>query len=332
MKAPKFWWHDQSSPGIAARLLSPLSALYGAESVRRIDKTAEIYKSTLPVICIGNLIAGGTGKTPTALLVAQRLTQLGHSPAILSRGYGGSLAGPVKVNPAHHTPDQVGDEPLLLAAHTSVYIARDRAAGAKWIEQDRQTTHIILDDGFQNPALHKDISLIVMDAGRGFGNGKLIPAGPLREPVAHGLARAQAVLAIGDEAQACLDRSIPAEFKHLTQLTGRLEPGPESLWLAGQRVTAFCGIGSPEKFFDTVRSLGAELVGSFAFPDHHKLKPQELLLIERHKTKTQSIVVTTEKDAVKLPATARGNVMTVRVDLQLDQPDLLDDLLKQVQS
>ncbi len=332
MKAPQFWWRDKASPGAAARLLAPLSAIYKAESVRRINKTEGCYKSRLPVICVGNLIAGGTGKTPTALLIAQRLVEMGHSPAILSRGYGGSHSGPVKVDPVIHNPDLVGDEPLLLAAHTSVYIATDRAAGAKLIEKDGEASHIILDDGFQNPSLHKDFSLIVMDAERGFGNERLIPAGPLREPIDHGLARAQAVLAIGPDAKTCLDRSIPASFNHLPQLTGQLEPGPESLWLAGQKVTAFCGIGSPDKFFDTVRSLGAELVGTFAFPDHHKLKPQELLLIERHKNKTQSIVVTTEKDAVKLPATARGSVMTVRVDLKLDQPDLLDDLLRQVQS
>lgn len=332
MKAPRFWWNDTQSPGLTAKLLSPFAALYGKESVRRINKADTAYKSTLPVICIGNLIAGGTGKTPTALLVAQRLAAMGHNPAILSRGYGGSEAGPLKVDPVRHRPDQVGDEPLLLAAHTQVYIARDRAQGAKLIEQDGTASHIILDDGFQNPSLHKDLSLIVMDAGRGFGNGRLIPAGPLREPVAHGLARADAVLAIGEEAQASLDHAIPQQFAQLPRLTGKLEPGPESQWLNGQRVTAFCGIGSPDKFFDTVRGLGAELVGTFAFPDHHSLKPQELLLIERHKTKTGSLVVTTEKDAVKLPASARGNIMTVRVDLKLDQLDLLDGLLKQVQS
>lgn len=331
MKAPEFWWKpDNNGTSIASTLLSPIAALYGYESKRRISKIEDGYKSKLPVICVGNLTAGGTGKTPTALLVAQRLAAMGQHPAILSRGYGGKLTGPVKVDPSKHRPADVGDEPLLLAAHTNVYVAQDREEGARLIEQDGTTSHIILDDGFQNPTLKKDLSILVVDASRGFGNGKLIPAGPLREPIDYGLQRADAVLVIGDDAATKLDTIIPADTKNLARLTGKLEPGAESLWLQGQPVTAYCGIGNPDKFFNTLEKLGVNLVGKFAFPDHHTLKPQELLLIERHMTKTGSLAVTTEKDAVKLPASARGKIMTVRVDLQLDEPVILDDLLGRV--
>ncbi len=320
MRAPGFW---SRPPGVAAMLLLPLAHLYARATARRVAQPG--LRPGVPVICVGNLTAGGAGKTPTVIALAERLAARGVAPHVVSRGYGGSSQGPLRVDPERHSADMVGDEPLLLAAFAPTWVARDRAAGAR-AAMDAGAQAILLDDGFQNPALVKDLSIVVVDAGAGFGNGRVIPAGPLREPVAVGLSRADFTLAIGNRAeQAGLHLSEPPP-----RLTGRLEPLRTGMAWEGLPVFAFAGIGRPEKFFQTLRDLGADLRGTEALADHQPLGPALLRRMGERAARLSAQPVTTEKDAVRLPPALRGQVLTLPVRLVLNDPAPLDDALERL--
>jgi len=298
-----------------ARLLSPLGFIYGCVVKSRLRRTPT-YRPAAPVICVGNLTLGGAGKTPVAIAILQRLTTLRASPVALSRGYGGAAAGPLKVEP-DHLASEVGDEPLLLARHAPTIIAKDRAAGAR-AAMEAGAGVIVMDDGFQNPSLPKDLAIAVVDSESGFGNGFVFPAGPLRETAKDGLGRADAVILMGRG---------PFDPGHPVTLRAQLR-SPMSAAFDDRRVVAFAGIGRPEKFFHSMERAGAEIVAVFAYPDHHAYTEDDIARMKALARSRGAALATTEKDYVRLPPRLRKGVLTLPVEAQFEDERALDALLK----
>lgn len=317
MKTPAFWYPDPGVVPWQARALAPLAALYAFGTRRRVAQSPR-YTPECPVICVGNIHAGGMGKTPTVIALAELAKARGLQPVILSRGYGGQITAPHRVQPTDKA-EKVGDEPLLMAAFAPVWVADDRVAGAKAAAEDAPDV-LILDDGFQDPSLFKTLSLVVVDGAVGFGNGRVIPAGPLREPVSEGLARADAVVCVRGETTRTLDLQTRV-------LDASLEPLPTGLPWAGVRVLAFAGIGRPQKFFATLRGLGAEVIRTVPLGDHQPLTPALMTRLETEAKARSAQLVTTEKDAVRLPASFRQKVTTLPVRLRFEDEGALDAFL-----
>ena len=320
MRAPRFWWTTPDRPGFWSRLLAPFGWLYAAGTARRLRHPG--YRPAVPVICVGNLVAGGAGKTPTVIALVERLVARGQVVHIVSRGYGGRLDGPVQVA-ATHTAAEVGDEPLLLSAFAPVWVAKDRAAGVRAAEAAGAQV-ILLDDGLQSPSVVPSLALVVVDAAKGFGNGRCIPAGPLREPVAVGLARADMVLTIGDAAAQDRFDAIWGGAVTLPRLKAALEPLQMGMDWQGQPVLAFAGIADPARFFATLRGEGAKVIRGEALGDHETLSDTLLRRLEAEALAAGAQLVTTEKDAARLPPAWRSKVLTLVVRLQVQDWAALD--------
>ncbi len=319
MREPAFWWR----PG-AGKLLDPLGALYGAFAERNMETPGA--KAGVPVICLGNLTVGGAGKTPAALAVGHLLLAMHERPFFLSRGYGGRLPGPVRVDPGFHHAAEVGDEPLMLARLAPTIIARDRVAGAKTARKGGASV-IVMDDGFQNPSLTKDASIVVVDGSRGIGNGRILPAGPLRAPLEVQLKHARATIIVGPKDGA--PRVSQAARRYgVAIFHARLDPDRGSLAaLGGRKVLAFAGIGNPDKFFATLTEAGVTIAERKSFPDHHRYTPVEANALIARADAAGLVLMTTEKDHVRLggdpalsPLAARANTLPVRLVIEeLDQ-------------
>jgi tetraacyldisaccharide 4'-kinase len=318
MHEPLFWYRP---PSLRSRLLAPLGALYGAVAAGRL--TGSGLDVGIPVLCVGNYHVGGAGKTPATLALALLLREMAETPVVLSRGYGGALRGPVSVDPHRHAAADVGDEPLMMARAVPVVIARDRVEGAA-LARSRNASVILMDDGFQNPTVVKDASLIVIDGDRGLGNGRVFPAGPLRAPMPPQLARTDALIIVG--AGTAADKvAVAIAAQGGPVLRAHLVPDAASVAaLGGKPVLAFAGIGDPSRFFATLRASGVDVVAERAFPDHHPYSPDEIEALLAKASRDGLTPVTTEKDVVRLGAApGAAAIVPFAVTMQFDDPATL---------
>lgn len=302
---PRWWYGDAEADGIAARLLGPIGDVYGAAVARRFRK-ATPFRTPLPVVCVGNFTAGGTGKTPLTRTLVGALGARGVTPAVLTRGYGGALAGPVWVDPGRHRARDVGDEPLLIAREARVMVARDRKAGLAAIAAAGETGAVIMDDGLQNPSLAKDLSIALVDARRGLGNGRVIPAGPLRARLDFQLGLVDCIVVMGDDPPDGDSKPPPTIFERLKRdfegpvLRGRVVPQGDLSWLCGVPIIAYAGIANPERFFGLLERLGAGAVQRRPFRDHHAFTEPEAAALLAEAESEGALLVTTEKDLARL--------------------------------
>jgi tetraacyldisaccharide 4'-kinase len=315
MREPAFWWHP---PGLLSALLAPLAAGYGFEAARRMRRPGT--RANVPVICVGNFTLGGSGKTPTAIAIAELLTRAGRKPVLLTRGYGGAEAGPLLVHVHGHTATQVGDEALLLAQAAPTIVAHDRAAGAA---SAPNADVVVMDDGLQNPSLQKNLTLAVIDGSRGIGNGRVFPAGPLRAPLKAQFDRVNALLVIdGSAGAAGLDSEIRA--RRLPVFHGELSPDRAAIdAIGGRKVLAFAGIGNPDKFFATVTAAGIDIGARKAFPDHHRFSGEEAGDLIMQAEREGLRLLTTAKDHARMSGdpnlaalAARAHVLPVRLNVK----------------
>ena len=323
MREPAFWYRPRSPQSL---LLSPLGALYGAITARRMAR--EGVDAGIPVICVGNYHVGGAGKTPTVLALTKLLRELGETPVVLSRGYGGRLQGPVMVDRMRHVAADVGDEPLMMARDVPVAVARDRLEGVI-LAKSQGATVILMDDGFQNPRLLKDASLIVIDSERGLGNGKVFPSGPLRAPLKAQLSRTDALVVIGD-GRAANDVAAEIAKRNKPELRARLRPDAASVaQLSGKRVLAFAGIGDPERFFRSLRACGIDVARTRPFADHHMFSQGEIAALAAEAKAEQLTLVTTEKDLARLRGSegVPDGIVPFAVQLEFDDPAKLRQLI-----
>ena len=324
MQAPKFWYQ---SIGMRACALWPLGQLYAwatAKRVKNMTKTPPI----VPTICIGNINVGGTGKTPTTIALAQHFSQRGIAVHIVSRGYGANITTTFAVDPRNHTAAQTGDEPLIMAAFATTWVTPNRAKGIA-AAATAGAQIVLVDDGFQDPNFARTLSLVIVDAKQGFGNQLCLPAGPLREPVTAGLARADGMIVIGDSpVRPDLERTI-TEFTNPV-LRATLDPVETGMdWTQG-RYLAFAGIGQPEKFYKTLSALGANVVETVSLDDHQPLTPALIKRLAHQAHSLGADLITTEKDAVRLPKEYQGTIQFLPVRLQVENTDQLSALLAPV--
>ena len=313
MKTPDYWQTDS----LISKILAPISAIYGFLTQLRL-KLHKSPKAEVPVICVGNITAGGTGKTPVSLAIAKMLINDVYHPFFVTRGYGGKIKN-VMVNNKKHSAQEVGDEPLLLSAQAPTVVNPDRYEGAKLAIKEGADL-IIMDDGFQNPSLKKDLSFLVFDGNYGIGNGKIIPSGPLRETFENGIKRADALIIMGEDKHHLAKRTkLPTFYAHLETAQTALE---------ANNVIAFAGIGHPQKFYNTLKEQGFNVIKTFDFPDHHFYNKKELENILTEAQKLNAKVYTTSKDFVKIPHSLRNDIKVLEVAVVWEKPDELADFIK----
>jgi tetraacyldisaccharide 4'-kinase len=328
MREPAFWW---DKPGLASRLLWPAAFVYGWIAALRMRRKGQ--PAGIPVICVGNFTLGGAGKTPTVIALARWLAESGLKPVVLTRGYGGSLAGPLRVDPARHRASDVGDEPLLLAHHAPVVVAHDRAAGAA-LAREEGAGVLVMDDGLQNPSLTKDFALAVIDGRRGLGNAAVFPAGPLRAPLRTQLAHVQAILVVGKGVGVAQATALAREHRR-PLFQARLVPKAETVKALGRkRVLAFAGIGDPEKLFTTLAEAGIEATAEESFPDHHVYTEADAERLLARAEAGKLVPLTTEKDMARLTdgegalAALRARATALPVTLAIEDEDGLRKLVR----
>ena len=316
MKTPKHW----NNINFVSMILYPLGLLYGLATKLRI-KYNKSKKVSIPVICIGNLTAGGTGKTPVSISIASILQQQGFNPFFVSRGYGGKLKN-IQVDNNKHTAQQCGDEPLLLARQAPVIVNPDRFNGANTAINNGADI-IIMDDGFQNPKLCKDLSFLVFDGSFGVGNELCIPAGPLRENINDGIKRAQAIIIIGEDKHNLQKRfNLPCFLANIKPLSQNID---------NPNIIAFAGIGNPQKFYNSLKECGFNLLETYDFPDHHYYSETELQNLINLAQQQNALLYTTSKDFVKIPPQLQQHFKVLEISIEWQTPqDLTDFILKQI--
>ena len=325
--APDFWW--RSEPTAAALALWPVARIWGAVAAWRMAKPPG-YRAPVAVVCVGNFVVGGAGKTPTAIALARMARGRGLRPGLLASGYGGAATAPILVDPAVHTADAVGDEALLLAAVAPTVVSRDRVAGARRLVAE-DVEIIIMDDGFQNPSLVHDLSLVAVDAAAGIGNGLTIPSGPLRAPLKPQIRRADALLVIGEGEAA--DPLIRAAARAGTAiLRARIRPTRVKEWRKDP-ILAFAGIGHPEKFFATLAEAHAPVARTLSFPDHYNYGEVDAVKLLEIADAEHLRLVTTEKDMVRLSGKTgalgklRERIEPFHVILEFENPVAIGEML-----
>ncbi|MDG2475342.1 MAG: tetraacyldisaccharide 4'-kinase [Paracoccaceae bacterium] len=328
MLFPYFWLKPKFKSSFFPYLLYPISLVWMAFSV--LNKIIILpYKSPVPIICVGNITVGGNGKTPTAIKLRSLLKELGYNPHILSRGYKASLKGPHFVNPTKDSFREVGDEALMMSMSGPTWISRNRRLGIKSaIASDADI--IILDDGFQNNSIKKDFSILVIEASIGFGNGYLIPAGPLRENIKSGLNKANLIITLGEKSAQTDFANANRFIEKLPKIKGRLVPETTDYKLKDRSVIAFAGIAHPKKFKTTLETLGANIIIFKKFTNHKAFKINALENLIMIAEKKQAILVTTEKDFVRIPKHLQHNFQVIKVNLEIQTPNLLIEKLKTI--
>ncbi len=315
MRTPLFWKQKNT----LSTLLLPFSFIYALVTKLRI-KRMQPYKASRPVICVGNLTAGGNGKTPVSLSLAGLLQDMGLRPAFITRGYGGKIKN-IMADPTRYSAEQTGDEPLLLAAAAPTIINPDRAAAAQMAISQAGADVLVMDDGFQNPGLFKDLSFLVFDGAYGIGNGRVIPAGPLRETCEEGLKRAQALIIMGPDKSgiASLNPELPVFYAQIEPLAPKVN---------NCKALAFAGIGHPQKFYQSLRESGITVCKTVDFPDHHFYTREETLKLISDAAASDLVLYTTSKDYVKIPADLRPHFKVLEIKINWQDPAGLKKFLQ----
>ena len=321
LKAPKFWYLKRDT--FLSRFLYPLSLLFRlATKIRNISSQTNSF--TFPVICIGNLVVGGAGKTPVAIKIGELLKISGYNPHFISKGYTGILKRSTLVE-TWHSPKSVGDESLLLSQTAPTWIGKDRINSIR-LAKNMGADCIIMDDGFQNPTIHKDFSIIVINASQEFGNKRVMPAGPLRESIKAGLSRTNLIIVIGEITNS-LQKHIP---DHIPIIEAKFKINNENKVFKGQKIIAFAGIAYPEKFFTSLMEQGAKIIKEITYPDHHIYDENDLLSLAEIANKNQSILVSTQKDFVRIPKSYRALVNTLEGKISFEKEDIIKEILTNI--